>query len=440
MSCREVETNGMKKNIVQTVSVQLVSFLVSVLLNLFLPKYIDEYEYSYWQTFLLYASYVPLLHFGFLDGLMLRYSQYDYGSLNKPLVRSQFKIFILSEIVLALIGFAFAQTVSGLTKIILSFVSLNVVVLNLYTYTSYLFQLTNRISNYAIQVLILRMTLGVGIVLVVFLGSSRFYQICVVYFIAHLIAIIWGWLNNQGLFLGPSLSVRESFSEMKENVTAGATLLFANLSAMLLVGGAKLFVQWNCDALVFGQVAFSFNVLNLFLTFVTAASIAIFPSLKRIKKDDLPNFYIKTRNSITPFLFLALLLYFPGYYILNLWLPNYSTSLVYLGIVMPILLFSARVSLLTNNYLKAYRKEKKMLVINAFSVLLAFGLFALAILYFESICLLLLCLVVVIVLHSIVSEITVMKMIHRKKYGTFILELSIIAAYVAIVMKFNGLF
>ena len=90
----QTNTKQIKKNVSLSIVAQLVSFSVSLLLNLLLPKFVSEKDYSYWQTFLLYASYVPLLHFGFLDGLMLRYSQYDYDNLDKPIIRSQFKIFL----------------------------------------------------------------------------------------------------------------------------------------------------------------------------------------------------------------------------------------------------------------------------------------------------------------------------------------------------------
>ena len=98
-----IEGKQIKKNVSLTIAVQVVSFVVSLVMNLLLPKFIDEEQYSYWQTFLLYVSYVPLLHLGLLDGIMLRYSQYDYNELDKPLVRSQFTLFLLMEILFAVI-------------------------------------------------------------------------------------------------------------------------------------------------------------------------------------------------------------------------------------------------------------------------------------------------------------------------------------------------
>lgn len=437
---KQIETKCIKKNVLLSMAAQLVSFLVSLILNLLLPKFISESEYSYWQTFLLYVSYVPLLHFGFLDGLMLRYSQNDYESLDKSLIRSQFKIFFFFEIIFATLTVAVGLNVSNpVTRLILLFISGAVVLTNVFTYTSYLFQLTNRIAKYAILVLIQRVLLGFGVLALVLVGKKYFYEICVVYLLADVIAILWGCLENRGLYWGKSVPLGQGLKELYLNISSGVMLLIANLSAMLLVGGAKMFVQWRYDSLTFGKIAFSFNISNLFLTFVTAASVALFPSLKRIKQEHLPDVYMKIRGTVTPWLFVALLTYFPGCFILEAWLPNYESSLLYLGVLLPIIVFASRVSLLTNNFLKAYRKEKAMLRINVFSVCAAFAMFYISAYILNSILFVLLSLVFVIMFRSIVSEIVVMRLINKKKYGSFAIEILLTVVFILVAMKFNGL-
>ena len=158
------------------------------------------------------------------------------------------------------------------------------------------------------------------------------------------------------------------------------------------------------------------------MTFVTAISVVLFPSLKRMDVDKLPQLYTNIRNAISPVLFFAMILYFPGYIILDRWLPKYHNSLVYLGILLPIIIYSSKVSLLTNNYLKAYREEKKMLFINILSLAVAFVLFALSAYVFNSLTAVLVCIVFAIMLRSVLSEIIVMKIINVKLAMEFIIE------------------
>lgn len=434
-----VSTAGMKKNVVLTVSAQLVSFFVSAVLNLILPKYVSEMDYSSWQTLLLYLGYVPIFHFGFLDGLMLRYSQYDYQNLNKPLVQSQFRLFLGAEVFFALIGFALSFGVENETyRQLVRFVSFGIITANLYAYASHLFQMTNRISKYVIFVMMMRLILGVGIVAALFCGANSFYDLCIVYFTSCILTILWGASQNKELFWGTGRLADGTIAELKSNVSSGIMLLIANLSSMFFVGGAKMVVQWHYDPLLFGKVAFSFTLVNLFLTFVTAASIAIFPSLKRIDTANLPDFYVRIRRSMTPLLFVSLALFFPGYYVLKLWLPNYADSLVYLSVLLPMIVYESRVTLLTNNYLKTYRKERLMLVINLVSVAIAFVLFLVSAYILDSLFILLACLVFVVFVRSIVSEIVVMRIINRRRYASFGVELALVVLFYFAIVMFNG--
>lgn len=196
-------------------------------------------------------------------------------------------------------------------------------------------------------------------------------------------------------------------------------------------------IQWQWDTLKFGKVAFAFSVSNLFLTFVTAISVVLFPSLKRMQEDELPALYGKIRNAISPLLFVAMLLYFPLSKILTLWLPKYTASLVYLGILLPIIIFSSKVSLLTNNYLKAYRKEKLMLIVNVASVVLGMSLFVLFAYGFNHLELLLYSVVFIIMVRSIASEIAVSMLIHQKFYKEFAMELLMTVGFIISVQLFR---
>ena len=89
-----ITSKKLAKNLIFSVVAQIISVITSFVLGFVVPKFIDEYQYSYWQTYMLYVGYVGVLHFGLLDGIVLRYSQYDYNDLDKPRIRSQFQLLL----------------------------------------------------------------------------------------------------------------------------------------------------------------------------------------------------------------------------------------------------------------------------------------------------------------------------------------------------------
>lgn len=426
-----VSNKRIAKNLIMSVSAQAISIITSFVLNFIVPKFIDTWQYSYWQTYLLYVSYVGVLHFGLLDGLVLRYSQYDYDELDKPRIRSQFQLLLSFNSILTFSGCLIAAFLSdNVTQGILIFVSIGIITKNIFYYTSYTFQITNRINKYAILIIAQRAAYAIFVIVLLACKVNNFALFCVADLFGDIFGITLGAIFNKGLYFGKGITVKDCLKECWFNISVGIMLMIANFSSNLLVGSAKMLIQWRWDELVFGQVAFSFSASNVFLTFVTAISVVLFPSLKRMDEADLPNVYMKIRNAISPILFFAMIFYFPGCWILEKWLPNYTDSLVYLGILLPIIIFSSKVSLLTNNYLKAYRKEKLMLAVNVASVVLGIILFAVGAYVLNNLEFVLYALVAVIMLRSVASEIVVTRIIHKNITIDFIIEFVMTVAFI----------
>ncbi len=431
---QESNAKRVTKKIAVSMAAQVISLAVSFLLNLIVPKFISEYQYAYWQTFLLYVNYVGVLHFGLLDGIVLRYSQYDYDQLDKPLLRSQFHSLFLSNCLFASVSVAVALILNvEITSEIVALVGLGIITKNVFTYTSYTFQITNRIGNYAILVIAQRLIYGIAAGVLILLGVDNFVWYCLADLLGDVAGIAIGLICNKDLYVGKSVSIRTALQEMKRNLSSGIKLMVATWSSIMLVGLAKMMIQWRWDELVFGKVSFAFSVSNLFLTFVAAISIVLFPSMKRMDQAQLPKLYTSIRRASSPVLFGMLLFYFPGCWVLEKWLPAYAPSLKYLGILLPMIVFSSQVSLLTDNYLKAYRKEKTMLFINLASIVFAAVFFILSAYVFESVELLLTSVVVAIMLRSMASEWVVSKVINIKLYGTFVKDFIMAAAFLVFV-------
>lgn len=428
---------GLKKNVLISLSVQIVSLLVSFILNLIVPKYIDEYQYSYWQMYVLYASYVGVLHFGLLDGIVLRYSQYSYDEIDKKTMRSQFQILLLSTSVIAFLMIVFSFLfLNDVNKYLFTLVAFSIITKNIVTYNSYTFQITNRIGDYASLILSQRISYGLIVIFLLLTKSNNFILYCLADIMGDIIGVLFSSKYNKNMYFGESLKFKDALDEWKKNVGSGIYLMLATWSSFLLIGSAKILIQIHWDELIFGKVSFAFSLSNLFLSFVSAVSIVLFPSLKRMDKKQLPDLYKTIRDTITPVLFLSLLFYFPGCFILRRFLPNYSDSLIYLGILLPIIVYSSKVNLLTNNYLKAYRKEMDMLYINVFSILFALIIFGFSTFILNNLFALLLCVVLVMFFNSVLSELTVGRIIHLNMWKDFVEEFILSLLFIIIVYRF----
>lgn len=425
-----ITSKKLAKNVIISIIAQIISVLVSFLAGFIVPKFIDELQYSYWRTFSLYYSYVSLLHLGLLSGILLRYSQYDYEELDRARIRSQFQLlFFFTTFVALIICVVSALTLNTASLNVVILVAIGIITNNSFTYTTLTFQITNRINKYAFVVIVRRVVYAIILGVLLVCRVNNFIWYCIAELIGESFSIALGIIINKELYLGKGIGVRECLVEAKTNISFGISLLIANFASNYIIGGAQMVVQWSADSLVFGQVSFAFSISNIFMTFVTAISTVIFPSLKRTAPDKLPDIYEKIRCYVSLILFFVIILYFPGCWILEKWLPNYSSSLVYLGIVLPFIIFTTKVNLLTNNYLKAFRKERVILVINVGSVAIAFALYLLGAYVLNSLEFVLYAVVLMAMIQSVISEIVVMKIIKKKFVLDFVIELIMTLAF-----------
>ena len=275
---KAITTKTFAKNVILSIVAQIISLSISFVTTLIVPRYIDEYQYAYWQTFVLYAGYVGILHFGLLDGLVLRYSKYDYEELDKARLRSQFTILLIFTGAVTVIASCVSLfALGGENRYIFLFVAIAIVTKNIVTYGSYMFQITNRINKYVILIIAQRLTYGVIIIILLALRVNEFYYYCLADLCGDIIGIVISVIFNRGLFLGKTINVKDTFKELGSNISSGVILLMANWSAMLMIGSAKMIIQWRWDELTFGKVSFTFSVSNVFLVFVTAISVVLFP-------------------------------------------------------------------------------------------------------------------------------------------------------------------
>lgn len=401
------------KNISLSIFVQIVSALAGIVINLIVPKFIDTYQYAYWQSFLLYMQYVGFFHFGFIDGLVLRYSQYDYNELNKDSVRNQYYFIILIDIGIAVMIIISALLFfNGVTKILCILFAISIFSEISYNYILTLFQTTNRIKEYAKYVIFYRITYCLLLIMCMVFQLNSYYWLCLAYICADLVGVFTiGLKYNRSLVFGKILSLNKVIKDLKKTLSGGVKLMLASYSAILLVGIGKIIIQWKWNTVTFGKVSLAYSMTSFILQFVVAISVVLFPSIKRIEKSQLPKLYKNIRITITPLLYFSLILYFPGSYLLRIWLPMYKESLLYLGVLFPMIIFTSKTSLLINNYLNAYRKEKILLIINLTIVGISLFIYLIESFLFENIVIILGTIVFAVMMRAIICEIIVLKYI-----------------------------
>lgn len=357
-----------KKYLLSSISsvtlVNIFSMLVTAFLTLVLPRYIDKLDYSIWQLFLFYQGYLGFFHFGWNDGIYLRYGGKEYTKLNKGVFFSQFWMQVFAEILIA-IGMCSLIRVDGVEyKFVVWQLAVNTVILNSRYMLIYILQTTARIKEYSRVLFCDRFLYIAALIFALLMNeldyTSLIYAETFSKFVAYLLAIYF----CKDIVFNKLTQWVWSFREIWDNINVGIKILFSNIASILLIGIVRFGIEQNWSVEVFGEISLTITLSQLFITFITNIGMVIFPLLKQMNEERMKTMYNQLYTALSVFLLCGMALYYPGRLLLECWLPEYASAIKYMGILLPICYYESKMGLLNNTYLKALRAEKKIMIIN----------------------------------------------------------------------------
>lgn len=412
-------------NFSYTLSSNLLSMLVSIITVLFLPKIIGVSDYGFWQLYLLYVSYVAVIQMGWCDGVYLRYGGEKYDKLDRNLLSSQFWYLIIFYIMLSsvLILFLFTTSYDLSKMLIISVAFISGLITTPRGLLYYLLQATNKIKEFAKVSIADRIMFIIILSILLLMGFRSFEILIIADLMAQLISLIMVSIVCKDVIFTKPSSLKKSLLEAFMNIDAGFKLMLANFASMLIIGVTRLSIEHKWGIEVFGKVSLTLNISNFFLIFIRAISIIIFPMLRNTPQEKLKYYYILMRNVLMVPLLFTLSLYIPIKYILVQWLPQYAESLKYMALLLPVILYECKVSMLVNTYLKNLRKEKVILIINMFYMLLSCVIAYLTIFKLENLSLSIFSILIILAMRAITAEIYIAKLLGINVVKDNLLEL-----------------
>lgn len=354
------------KNLSFVFGAQFLILFISVARALILPKFFSVEAFGYWEVYWFYTCYVGLFCLGYNDGIYLKYGECDIDRLPIKQIRSATRLFsgMLLLFVAVAIGGINLSGFSSEVRFALVFAALNIFVLGVMGVYIYIFQITNQFKKYSFFSVVDKVLVLFAIGLMVLINENNFRIIVVADFVSKLIVltvIVW---KTKELLFGPVTAFRESLKFMGQNMQVGIKLMVANLMSMLLIGAGKFIVQIFGNIRDFAIYSFGISITGLVLTAVTAFSLVLYPTIKRIPAERYAEIFDKVNSFTRLFGLSSILCYFPAYLFIAYFYPKYASVLPYLNILFLIVFLQCKISLLDNTFYKVLRKETGMLWAN----------------------------------------------------------------------------
>lgn len=354
------KSNSFSKDLLMVVLSNTVVLLSSILTGFVVPKMLGVTEYGYFKLFSLYLGYSSILHFGFVDGILLKYAGTSYKDLDKKLFRSYTRFYLISQIVISVIIIIISLiTLSVKIRYIFVLLGIDVIFVNLTAYYQYISQATIRFKELSIRKVLLavfKVVLVLGLLIVPYYFKN--VTITALIYTGGLVFIdllltVWYAFTYKDISFGNTYR----FGVLKDKLIPiyknGFIITISFQAAHLIFSLDRQFVSVLFDASTYGVYAFAYNLISLVTTIIGATSLVLFPHLKTMVKEDIIVSYGKAVSSLFIVSFASLLLYQPLRYFIGWYLPDYIESLQYLKIIFPGLVLSSCISIIMFSYFRA---------------------------------------------------------------------------------------
>ena len=427
------------KNLFYTLNANIISLLAGVLATFFIPKMLSIESYAYFKLFTFYLGYIGIFHFGFCDGIYIKYGNYDYEDLPKKKFRTYFRFLLILEIAVALI---LSVILTGATnnperKIIFIFLAINLIIQNLICYFDYISQITKRFKNYSFNLIIAKTIYILGIISYFFVNKNNALYFILLQTLVNLIIFFIYVRQYKDLIVGKKESFKSIKSDIKENFFVGFLVMIGNFMGIFIIGVDRFCVDKFFTIDDFAMYSFAASLLAMFYLIINAITMFIYPYLSRSSNDDIKNNYVKLKRFIFMIVGFSLIAYFIFKIIVIKFIPKYTNALRITEIIFPTILINAQINVVSANFYKTLKLQKDYTINNILAGIIAIVTIIIAIISFKTVIAVAYSSLIAFYLWGLYSDFYFMRKFKINLFSIHALEFVVIFIFLLVTKNFN---
>ena len=347
---------------------QLILLIFGFIQSLIIPKHLSATDYGYWQLFLLYTSYVGILHIGFLNGILIQWGGKDFNDIRED-ISTAFKFTLLEQGIIVCSLMLIVWLIDIPSKVIILSVLANAFVANLLMFFIIIAQATKRFK------LVTAANIGRGllfllfILLIFFSGYFSYFSLILATMATEIIMVFLFAFHTRDCLFYYSTDRKSLFHYGKENIGIGIFVLLGNFIALIFTTIDRLTVGSFFPITQFAVYTFAMSMCGLATVFLQAVAQVFFPYLSGSGTETRTKAYGLLKPTLVIFWAAVLAAYFPFSVWIGYYLPHYVDSLPLMAVLLCTIGFSGQINILHANFFNVYRKQRVYFILAGISLI-----------------------------------------------------------------------
>lgn len=342
---------SLKRDITKVFCSNSINLLIGIVTVFLVPAFLSLNQYANLKLFTLYTSYIGILHFGFIDGLYIKYGGKKEEELDKVLLKEEHKFLFLFQLVITII---FLLLGGILRDYILITFSLAIIPINMQTFFNFLYQALREFSKYSkIVIITSNLLLITNLFNIYILKINSFWPFIIGTLLVYYI-----------VFLGLEINFFKKFKKqvtfkdgrnILNNFRVGIFIMLGNLSFVFFYSIDRWFVKFIFSLNIFAFYSFAISMMTVLNTLISSLTMTLYPHLVQ-NRDETSLKKIKAILLMTGTL--ATGGYFVFTFIVKLFMKKYAPSLDLIAILFAGFPAIIVINALYVNLYKAQKQEK----------------------------------------------------------------------------------
>lgn len=366
---------SLKKTIFKVFTTNVLQLVSSIVVGFVVPAILSIESYASFKTYTLYLSYIGLLHFGYIDGLFIKYGGKDKNSLNYETLKREHDFLLLMELLVTIVLIIF-----GIFRqdIVIFLFGITIIPYMLQAFHRYISQATGDFSKYSWIMNLYTLSYAImNILLAMILKNTNYIYYCLTTIIANLISLLFFEIY----FVKKTRKYKFQINhDGLKIIKTGFYIMLGNLSVMGILGIDKWFVKLFFETDDFAYYSFAISMMNIINVLVNAISITFYSYLFKNNNKKKINML---KSDLIVLGAIACSAYFPLSFLVTNFLPKYIPSLSIISITFSIFPYMILINALYVNLYKVNKNEKKYFKV-VISMLIIAIIYNTAALFFKS--------------------------------------------------------
>lgn len=333
---------GLVKNIINLMISNLISLMISVLSSFITPVILGHDGYGYYKIFSLYTTYVPLLHIGFIDGILIRNAGKTIEDISFKKFRTYTLFLLIFELFLSIVMIIFACLINipQINREIIIAIAIYSFLLNALTYFQFFSKCIMRFSELASIARLQSFINLFFLLLALYLYKFTAFNVNVTYYMFYMnfavfILLCYYLVRYKKIILGERKKLASQFKNIRVFFRVGFAIMISYQITMVMVNADNQFISMFFKVSEYGKYAFAYSLAALLLTVFNAVSSVMLPYMKKVGKSAVVSNHDSNMAVMNAIVFFVIASYYPIAWIVNNFIASYSESVQYLSVVFP---------------------------------------------------------------------------------------------------------